>query len=483
MALLTTLFSALSRKLGDLLRVVFGWSTATLFGRLTAKKQTLISVALILSLFWPIFVVGTFVPAAATFVIAFIPIKDMLAEDVLRVVWIGLAIATPLLVGVLIRLAVPDPNRSAIKAVLNGYPLAFGFFASFVITLVTVPVVKVISMSRRWSDQHLYVQPRPNRYLEAMKNLCEACVMAGLEPHAMPVPKPMALSTRVMQFFARGSVDSLVVSNPLMVRTEGLQMFLYPADLLIRGEPRLVAKVKAMLGRTHLEKEAYLVESETGQRMQDELGHLWESINNRPPAGQPSVGIRSRLKELSTDLAKVDVPYDEWALLDRIARRVEYSALNVHSFFEEGLEASHTEAQAQAGTALVKQESRVMTPSTRSNTAQLVEVALHEMKTLVNTEIALAKEELRQEVSKGTQAAIGFGTCVALAITMVSMLALAAVLAAGGSPLAALIAAGVCLVLAAAAAGIGYSRLPLNPLERTRRQLSNNVKHLKEHLA
>jgi len=60
MAILSALFSLLSKKISDLLEAVFGWSVTGLFGRLPSSKQTGVTVALILSLVWPLLIVGAF---------------------------------------------------------------------------------------------------------------------------------------------------------------------------------------------------------------------------------------------------------------------------------------------------------------------------------------------------------------------------------------------------------------------------------------
>ncbi|HEY0880079.1 MAG TPA: hypothetical protein VGD87_01050, partial [Archangium sp.] len=74
MAILTALLSALSRKLGTLLQALMGWSVAALFGRLSSRHRLMVNVALILSVLWPLFVVGVVFPQAAAMVLAFIPV-------------------------------------------------------------------------------------------------------------------------------------------------------------------------------------------------------------------------------------------------------------------------------------------------------------------------------------------------------------------------------------------------------------------------
>ena len=103
MALLTALFGVLSRKLTDLLQLVFGWSTSALFGQLGRRQRLFLTLAMVLSLLWPIFVIGAFAPRVAAMVIAFIPVEGLGTSRALRVVWVALAVVSPVVVGLMTR--------------------------------------------------------------------------------------------------------------------------------------------------------------------------------------------------------------------------------------------------------------------------------------------------------------------------------------------------------------------------------------------
>ena len=65
------------------------------------QQQTALSLALILSIIWPLLVVGCFLPDVAAWAVAFIPLHEWVGarENVLRIVWIVLAVAAPIVVG------------------------------------------------------------------------------------------------------------------------------------------------------------------------------------------------------------------------------------------------------------------------------------------------------------------------------------------------------------------------------------------------
>ena len=118
-----------------------------------------------------------------------------------------------------------------------------------------------------------------------------------------------------------------------------------------------------------------------------------------------------------------------------------------------------------------------------ASTADLVREAMDEAKELLRIEIALAKAEVKEELAQVQHAAISLGIAAGASVIVLCLLAVALVLALGGTALAALGVAGGFLVVGGIAGYIGYGMLPKNPLEKTRHRLENDVNQLKEHIA
>ena len=502
MALLSLLFSFVGKKIGSIIQAIFGWSVTALFGRLPAMKQTAVSIALLLSIAWPVFVTGLFLPSVAGWALAFLPIGDWLSPFVLRIVWGSLAFATPLIVGGLTHWAAPSTKGGVLRSLINGYPLALGFFVAFVITVVTVPMVKLASIVRGWSDEHVYVQPRVGRYDAVLHELAEACARAGVLPEITEVPIHMSLATRALKLLARGTVTPIVAEQVQRIRAPGLELYLYPSDLLLRGKAEKVSLVRAMMTRTDIDKDAYLVGSEPGQRIQDELGRLIDVMGaHEKRQTHVGGGIGKRLVEIWNEMNQSKLPFDEWVMLESIARRVERRLVREDigtkllplDEEEDELDTIASKANALATTHGAHQENDMaidLTPSVRdpelleeTSTADLVREAMDEAKELVRLEVELAREEVREEVQQAKRAAIGLGIAAAAAVMTMCLLAMALVFALGGTALAALGVAGGFLVVTAVAGYASYAMIPKSPLEKTRRRLKNDVNQLKEHIA
>lgn len=482
-AILSALLSLVMKKLGDVAQAVFGWSITALFGKLGSKKQVLLSVALILSLCWPLFVVGTVLPNTAAWVLAFLPLEKWVGKTTLRIVWVALAVLAPVVVGLLARAVAPRQKirGSILRSAVGGYPLALGFFCSFVITVITVPLVKIGSLVRGFSESHVYVQPKEGRYGAVVHAAAEACARAGLVPTIEPIPTSMALATKVMKWFAGGTLHAIVADDPRRVVAGGVEVYVYPADFLIRGKEKKAAHVRAMLTQTLLDRDAYLVESPASQRLQDELGEMWEFLVGRSDIDLSSKTTAERLRRLYVQMNREDLPYEDWLTLERIVRRLERRLAGGPTFLDDtetGLEALEKHAAARTRT-VMKEETAIEDRST----AELVRDAVREASEVLRLEVELAKKEAETEVRHLAKTVVAFGIAALSLTAVLSLLGVSVVLAFGGSPVHALLVAAAFLGIGAIAVAVAYSQIPKNPLARTRSTLADNVKHLQEHVA
>jgi len=327
-AIFSALLSALIRRIGTLVQALFGWSVTALFGRLPKMKQLAVSVTLLLALVWPLLVAGIFFPQVASWALAFLPLHDWLDDTVLRLVWGALALVVPPCVGLITRYVADARSLrgGVLRTTLAGYPVTIGYCLALLITVVTVPLVKLAATARRWSDDHVYVQSRPGEYNKAIHSVAEAFALAGLVPQMEPIPTHLSLATELLKWFARSALGPILPERPQRVHAQGVEAFLYPSDLLLRGEAQLVGRVRAMLTRTELERYAYLVSEPAAQKIQDELARVWDALRRHEHPQDARKVVELRLGEIYREMNRLRIPFDDWALLERQARRLERAA-------------------------------------------------------------------------------------------------------------------------------------------------------------
>jgi uncharacterized membrane protein YqjE len=128
------------------------------------------------------------------------------------------------------------------------------------------------------------------------------------------------------------------------------------------------------------------------------------------------------------------------------------------------------------------QGSPATSPPVEPGALELLEAAVHDARTLLQVDLALARRELSDQLRAVSRAAVGFGLGLAFVVVMLALLAVSLVLALSGTALTALAVAGGFLALALVAAGVGYALLPGKLLALTRHQVSDDLRQIEEHL-
>ena len=107
---------------------------------------------------------------------------------------------------------------------------------------------------------------------------------------------------------------------------------------------------------------------------------------------------------------------------------------------------------------------------------------IDETKELVRLELALAREELSEDLRRLKAAAILGAVAIVLAVMTLCTLMVALVLVVGGTALGAVaVSVGLAAVCAGAALA-AYKNVPRVPLERTRARFASEVRQFEEHI-
>src|SRR5215831_14234421 len=190
MAIVQLLLAFISRSMGRIMSTVFGWAVVALFGETSGQKKIWLSALVGAAAAWPILLAGIVAPKIAALALAFVPLPRWVPAWTVRVVWIALALAVPLIVG--LTMAIQRPARvmreSRLVRMARGFPITCGVAGAFLIVFVTVPALRVTSFIRRWIDLHIPIVTDVNSYEAVASVIARTLTAQGFAVTAIAPP-------------------------------------------------------------------------------------------------------------------------------------------------------------------------------------------------------------------------------------------------------------------------------------------------------
>ena len=319
MVIIQTILSLLSKLAGKVLNAIFGWAVVALFGRSSPKQQTLLTGLVGAAATWPLLLLGIVAPKIAALVIAFVPYSRHIPALVLRIIWIALAIAVPIAVGLVVASKAPagSPRESLAMRIARGFPITAGIAGAFVLMFVVVPVLRLASMARGRQDEHVPMLTTGAGYERVAAMIDETLQRHGLSAKRAPPAWWLMAPARILGFFGGRSLRGFMPAELAYWLGPGLELALYPSDLLIRG-----AKVKAAWAHGVLAEEltrgpGLQTLDVNAQKVEQQIRGLWAAIDQDPDRARDTRALHDRYVAIAAELGKIAVPYDDWQVLYR----------------------------------------------------------------------------------------------------------------------------------------------------------------------
>jgi uncharacterized membrane protein YqjE len=489
--ILLAILSLLSRSAGKLVNAVFGWAVVALFGRTSRAQHRFLMLLVALAAFWPLAVLGVVLPRSVAFAVAFVPVLSSASATTVRIVWGVLALAVPIVVGMAMAAKVPADRRTgnALVRLWRGVPVTIAIAGAFVLMFVTVPILRIVSAVRRRTDEHLPLLVAGPEYDAAAQSIDIVLHRHGVRAARATAPWWLAAPTALLRVLGRGALGAYLPPRPAYWRGPELEIALYMADVLIRGRPRAAVQTHGLLAEALAPGPGLSTQAPAAQALERQLQRLWRVFGDDPVAHTDSARLLGRLDEVVRELARTDLPYDQWQLLyqkcQQLGRTLTGQAQLLHAALHDAGASAHVTNRMHDP--LPRPPSRLR-PLAGDSTRHLVSEAVQDAVALLRTEARLATSELRADVRRELGAAKRFGIAAVCALSALNLLLLAGVLAviehwAQPAWLVALVFAGAVLLLGGVFFALGRARHVKTPLERTRRSVEEDMRWIKERLA
>lgn len=326
MAIFAALVALGSKFAGKVVGMALGWAGTLLFGRVPASRQKIILAITFGSVIWLVLLAGIISPDVGTFVLVLVPSQGLVPEELLRLGMLIGAIVVPGIVGGLVLWLSPPAartGRTAIKTILRGYPLT-AVLALLLVFLAGLAIWRrVRSLIRGQTDAHVPMMVKQGAYDQVAADIDTALGQAGLELEPGPAPAIMSKPAQWLAMVAGRDAGDLVPDHLLQLHGPGLDILVYPSDLLVSGKPADVARARAAIASRLVTSAAYMTISGEAQAIEDRLAAL-----GRPDAtadGPPpfDAAARRELESIDAQLATTNLPYEEWEVLYRERLQVE----------------------------------------------------------------------------------------------------------------------------------------------------------------
>jgi hypothetical protein len=337
MAILQAIFALVSKSAGKILNAIFGWAVRALFGQVSSKQQTFLSAVVAAAVAWPLLLAGLIAPKIAALLIAFIPIPRSIPAWTVRLVWLVLAIVVPFAVGLAVAAKAPPrtPPERFVTRVLRGFPITIGLATAFLIMFVSVPVMRFVAFARRQTSADVPLVTDASAYHEVSVRLCEVLDRHGFELQRARPGWWVSAPTRILTWFGGAAFRSYVPDRIEHFVSRDMTMSMYPNGVLLRGKRSRVTLAHGLIAETATHTRGLQTSNADAQKLEKQLRLVWREYDERRAAHAAPTALLDRVSELTRDLARLDVDFDDWQVLYRQILQVERAARGEHQLMDD----------------------------------------------------------------------------------------------------------------------------------------------------
>jgi Putative Actinobacterial Holin-X, holin superfamily III len=482
MALLNAIIALIGRTVGRILSALLDWAVVALFGRVGDKRKLMLLGLMAAAAAWPLLLFGVVWPKAAVFLLTFVPMSGSIAPGVVRKIWIALALLVPMAVGATLALqAPPGRSKGTLSSIVRGFPITVGLAAAFIVLLATIPLLRIVSALRGRQDTYVPLVTTASSYRVAADLVAETLGRHGLEIARAEPPWWSALPSRILQWVGQDAFAGYVAEDVAHFRGRDLEVTLYPNALLLRGAPPETARAHSLVIETVTgHGDMFQTISPKAQEIERQIQRVWAGYRVDPDSHESAPALLSRLDEITVELARHPLPFEEWQVIYRQLLQLGRALTGRQQILERTLPKESPMTSSPTTHSVPDHEAQSL--STRELVSRLIKAG----SLLITKEVELARAEIKADL----QAELGvlkllIAAAVA-AVLGVNLLFVSAVFAlAQWLPgwLAALALAGMVLAIAIGLGLIGWARRVSSPLAVTRKTVKEDMQWAKERLA
>lgn len=320
MALLQALLTLIGRSASKILNAVFGWAVLALFGHQPKQERTKLSAVVAAAAVWPLLLLGIIVPKVAALVLAFVPLPRSVPSWMVRVVWLALAFAVPIVVGLVVakKGTVATRQEPFLKRLARGFPITVALAAAFLFMFVSVPIRRIWSLVRKIHEEQLPLITEADAY-----HPVAAAIFRALNSHGFQIvaTEPSWVLTTPMKILRLGgkAFRGFAPDRMEYFAGPGISVALYPSNVVLRGEERKATWGHGLLAEGLTPYDALQTFDSNAQAIERTIRAVWRAKKD----GAPERELRHQLAQIAKKLGGLAAPYDEWQVVYRQALQLD----------------------------------------------------------------------------------------------------------------------------------------------------------------
>jgi hypothetical protein len=364
--------------------------------------------------------------------------------------------------------------------------------------LVVAPILRIATVLRRREIVRIPAVMDKGVTAVTMSALADTLADHGIALRAAKAPWHQTAPSKILLKIGGRPFAAMASDDVEYRRNKELEVTVLPNETILRGVPVLVGNARAICAEVYGPRPIIQTFDAGARELEMHAKRVWSIYQEQPRAHRRSDVLERRVTELSAELSRLNLPWDEWQIVYRLLLQVDRALHGDEPLLEHAQRVEERDmADEKVALPEPRNEQKALPPRQGLQTAapasmeamsnrELIGHVIENATQLAKKEIELAKSELKADVKKEVAMAKGLGVAGLCAIWAVSLMLVACALALGKvipEWAAALIVAAVVLAVGTVAGLIGWGKRVKTPLEATRRSLKEDAQWAKERLA
>jgi hypothetical protein len=309
-------------------------------------------------------------------------------------------------------------------------------------------------------------------YHQVARDLCAVLARHGF---ALRPAKPgwwVSAPLRILTALGGPAFSSYVPDRLEHFKAADLDLSLYPSGVLLRGREQRLTWAHGLIAEAAIRTEGFQTVDPKARELENQIRRVWKLKEERAWAEASFPQWPERLKQLTQALGRLDVPFDEWQLLYRQLVQLDRQLRGIPQLID-----------ATAPAASATPPNREQRRASELPAGTLIGEIVEKIGLLAKRQVELAKVEIAADLRREIKFVAGLGVAGIGGVIALCLLIVTAVLALGMIMppwLAGLAVSAVLAGVAATSAALSGRKRVRQPLSRTRAELREDVRMVKE---